>query len=545
MSISTTNSKGFSLKNMSRISFIITVLIFIAIDTTTAQCPKLVWQDEFEKTTLDSTKWSFQIGDGCDINLCGWGNNELQWYQSENVELSDGVLQIIAKKENVRNKPYTSARIRTLGKGDWTYGRFEASIKLPEGKGLWPAFWMLPTDKVYGGWPQSGEVDIVELIGDEPDKVHGTIHFGKPWPNNNSLQKSYHLNNGIFNDEYHTFAVEWEEGEIRWLLDDYVYSTIRPEDLAPNAWPFNQSFHVLLNLAVGGRWPGNPDATITFPQTMEVDYVRVYDGFFPSITGSHQVEKNSKALKYTIHNVPEKASFVWTIPDDAKLLEGQGTHQIIVKWGETGGDIKVKIIDECNTKEIILNVLTIEPVVKKPVTKINSIKNFDSPSLQMKHEFSSGNYMDGVKNPAPNDINSSQLSGKYIRNKGSRYDVMVYRISDLNPAEFVEGESIFFIDIYTNAPPGTEILVQLENSTIATGSNYPQGRHSRFHTFTTKQNKWERLELTFQNQPDSSIKSKDVNQFIILFAPNSNSSDIFYFDNFDVYSSKASLNPKK
>lgn len=530
---------------MHRISFIIAVLLVSTIDTIIAQCPKIIWQDEFEKTTLDLSKWSFQIGDGCDINLCNWGNNELQWYQSENVELSDGKMRIIAKKENVRNKAYTSARIRTLGKGDWTYGRFEASIKLPTGKGLWPAFWMLPTDKVYGGWPRSGEIDIVELVGSEPDEVHGSIHFGKPWPNNASTTATYYVKNEAFDDQYHTYAVEWKEGEIRWLLDDYVFSTKQPKDLAPDAWPFDQNFHLLFNLAVGGNWPGNPDATTSFPQIMEVEYVRVYDGFFPSIAGNRQVDKNAKGLKYTINNVPENATIEWIIPEGVELLEGKGTPQILVNWGETDGDLKVTIQDECNVKEIILDVWVIEPVVKKPVVKLSSIENFDSPNTQMTHEFSSGTYTKGLENPAPNEINASPLIGQYSRNKGSRYDVMVTKISDLKPEEFVKGEKLFFIDIYSNAPPGTEIIIQLENSRVAKGSNYPNGRHSRFQTFTTKQNEWERLELTFQNQPDGSIKGEDVDQFIFLFAPNSNSADIFYFDNFDVYIMDESPSPKK
>jgi beta-glucanase (GH16 family) len=518
--------------------------VFFVVEVTRAQCPNIVWQDEFEETTLDDSKWSFETGDGCDIDLCGWGNNELQWYQSENIELEDGKLRIIAKKESVSGKPYTSARIRSFGKGDWTYGRFEASIKLPVGKGMWPAFWMLPSNKAYEEWPDGGEIDIVELVGSKPGEIHGTIHYGKPWPNNSSLQGSLDINKGTFQDNFHTFAVEWEDGEIRWFIDDYLYATQRPEDLAPEAWPFDQDFHFIFNLAVGGRWPGNPDATTSFPQTMEVEYVRVYDGFFPSIAGSHQVEKNTSQSKYTINNASKNASFKWTIPEGAKLLEGQGSHQIIVDWGETGGDLKVEITDNCQTKVINLNVMTLEPVVKKSVAKIKSIENFDSIGIQLKHEFSTGIFVDGDENPAASSVNPSKLSGKYSRNKGSRYDVMVFNVSDINPGDFVKGEHKFFIDIHTTAPTGTEILVQFENSAIATDTNYPSGRHSRFNAFTSKQNEWERMEFNLQSQPDSSIEGKDVNQLIFLFAPNTESADTFYFDNFDIYAPKTSLIPR-
>ncbi len=530
---------------MYRIISTIALSIISSIGIINAQCPEIIWQDEFEKTTLDVTKWSYQNGNGCDIGLCGWGNNELQWYQPENVEVSSGTLKIDAKKEKVENSDYTAAKIKTIGKGDWTYGRFEASIKLPTGRGLWPAFWMLPTDKVYGGWPRSGEIDIVELIGDKPHEIHGSMHYGKVWPNNSNLHESYHLNEGIFNETFHTFAVEWEEGEIRWLLDDYLYSTKRPEDIAPLNWPFDQNFHIVLNVAVGGTWPGNPDETTSFPQTMEVEYVRVYDGFMPSISGKHQVDKDAKEVTYSIHNAPKTANIEWIIPADAELLSGQGTDQIVVNWGQSGGDIKVNINDACNSKEITLNVQAVEPEVKEPVIWLSSIENFDTSNERMIKTFSTGTYTKKVKNPRPDNFNSPDLVAKYNRNPDDRYDVMVCTISDLNLKGFVEGKHKFFIDIYTDAAPGTEILFQGENNKIATSSNYPTGRHSRFSALTTKQNEWERLELEFQNQPDNSTKAEEVNQFLFLFAPNTNSSSTFYFDNFDVYAIEASSVEKK
>ncbi|MDF1699357.1 MAG: family 16 glycosylhydrolase [Saprospiraceae bacterium] len=520
---------------MNQIISTLTFYLISSLAIIYAQCPEIIWQDEFEKNTLDETKWSFQNGDGCDIGLCGWGNNELQWYQPKNAVVSDGSLKILARKEKVGKSQYTSAKLRTKGKADWTYGRFEASIKLPKGRGLWPAFWLLPTDEVYGGWPRSGEIDIVELIGDKMDEIHGSMHFGKVWPNNSNVQASYHLNKGEFSDEFHTFAIEWEEGEIRWLLDDHLYSTQRSEDIAPLKWPFDQNFHIVLNIAVGGTWPGNPDETTSFPQAMEVEYIRVFDGFFPSISGKSQVDKNSKEITYAIHNVPKGASIQWEIPAGAELISGKGTEKIIVNWGETGGDIKATINDACNSKEITINVMTLEPEVKIPVVKVKSIENFDTSNGQMKKISSAGIYVDKVKNPRPVDFNTKDLVAKYTRNPDSRYDVFVCTISDLNIQEFIDGKKKFFIDIYTDAPAGTEILFQSENNKVANGGNYPTGRHSRFSALTTKQNEWERLELEFQNQPDNSVNSEDVNQYLFLFAPNSNTNYTFYMDNFDIY----------
>ncbi len=235
---------------------------------------QLVWADEFDGTELDTKKWNVQTGDGCDISLCGWGNNELEWYtnQPENLQVRDGKLVITARKTAGRTKPYTSARINTRYKGDWTYGRIEARIRLPEGKGLWPAFWMLPTDWKFGSWPDSGEIDIMELTGDNPSVVHGTIHTGPP---HKSYSGKHMLVSGKFPDQFHVFAIEWTEKGITWFVDGQPFHKVKAKKV--EVWsPFRERFHILLNLAVGGNWPGPPDNTTEFPQSMEVDYVRVY-----------------------------------------------------------------------------------------------------------------------------------------------------------------------------------------------------------------------------------------------------------------------------
>ncbi len=238
----------------------------------------LVWSDEFDGTGLNGSKWSVQEGDGCAEGICGWGNDEAQWYRAENLEVSGGFLTLTAEQEAAGGKPYTSARIRTAGKGDWTYARVEVRARLPRGQGLWPAIWMLPTDEVYGVWAASGEIDIVELVGHEPGTVHGTLHYGDPWPNNQSSGATFTLADGTFADDFHVFALEWEEGVIRWFVDGELYQTQTQWHSSGGAYPapFDQRFHLLLNVAVGGRWPGYPDGTTVFPQTMDVDWVRVY-----------------------------------------------------------------------------------------------------------------------------------------------------------------------------------------------------------------------------------------------------------------------------
>lgn len=241
---------------------------------------ELVWQDEFNSRTIDTNKWNFTIGAG------GYGNNELQYYsdRSENARIEDGKLIIEARKENYQGSPYTSAKLTTQSKFSFTYGRVEVRAKLPEGQGLWPAIWMMPEDmNIYGGWPVCGEIDIMELLGQEPNKVYGTIHYGNPHTYHGG---NYTLPDGKkFSDDFHVFALEWEPGEIRWYVDNVLYyktndwfsrSSNEAFDYTYPA-PFDREFYLILNVAVGGNWPGNPpDNANYFPQRMEVDYVKVY-----------------------------------------------------------------------------------------------------------------------------------------------------------------------------------------------------------------------------------------------------------------------------
>jgi beta-glucanase (GH16 family) len=239
---------------------------------------QLVWADEFEGEELDESKWSFQYGTGAAEGLNGWGNNELQYYtdRPENITIDDGILNITARNEQFEGMNYTSGRIRTMGKRDWTYGRVEVRAKLPRGQGIWPAIWMLPTDEIFGGWPKSGEIDIMEMVGHEPEKVHGTVHYGPDWPENQFTGTSYSLDDGTFADDFHIFSIEWKMDSIKWFVDGNEFFSVTPSRLQPHQYPFNARFHLVMNLAVGGNWPGIPDETTEFPQSLIVDYVRIY-----------------------------------------------------------------------------------------------------------------------------------------------------------------------------------------------------------------------------------------------------------------------------
>ena len=240
----------------------------------------LVFSDEFNADgALDGSKWVFDIGTGAEVGLPGWGNNELQYYtdRTENIRVRDGMLEITARQENFEGSNYTSAKILTKGIFETTFGRFEARIQLPFGQGIWPAFWLLGDDS--DGtviWPQIGEIDIMEYRGQQPTIIHGTIH-GPGYSAGQGITDSYTIAGGRFDTEFHTFAVEWGPDFITFFVDDLAYNTITPSDVGDNEWVFNDNtFYIILNVAVGGTFVGNPNASTPFPQTMYVDYVRVY-----------------------------------------------------------------------------------------------------------------------------------------------------------------------------------------------------------------------------------------------------------------------------
>lgn len=251
-----------------------------------------VWSDEFNGTTVDPNNWEFMIGNGAEYGIPGWGNNELQYYtgRPENVYVADGALHIVARRENYAGFQYTSARLRSMNRREVLYGRIEASMVLPSGQGIWPALWMLPTNSPYGGWAACGEIDIMESIN-LADRIYGTIHYGGQWPNNTSTGGNF-WNGANFSQGFHTYALEWQPDEMRWYVDGQLYFTATSATWYSNGAPgnprapFDVPFHFLVNVAVGGNWPGPPNASTPFPQHLVVDWIRVYD-FAPPAPGPY------------------------------------------------------------------------------------------------------------------------------------------------------------------------------------------------------------------------------------------------------------------
>lgn len=241
--------------------------------------PELVWSDEFDYYgSPDPAKWDYDVGDGCP-DLCGWGNQELQYYTRDlrNTRVENGILIIEARYEPANVHPYTSARLVTRGKAHWQYGRIEVRARLPRGKGTWPAIWMLPAEQRYGGWPSGGEIDIMEHVGFDEDVVHGTLHAEAY---NHLIQTQREGVNRVqgATQKFYTYAIDWSEQKITFSVDgkDY-YSVSRLPSDTWRQWPYDQPFYLILNVAVGGSWGGMKgiDEEI-FPQRMEIDYVRIY-----------------------------------------------------------------------------------------------------------------------------------------------------------------------------------------------------------------------------------------------------------------------------
>ncbi len=247
--------------------------LYLPVDNTGYSTPNqytgysLVWSDEFSGKSINQNYWSFESG-----NNNGWGNHELEYYtgRTQNAFVSQGNLIIEARAEVFGGSNFTSTRMVTKGKKTFKYGRIDIRAKLPQGKGIWPALWMLGENIDAVGWPTCGEIDMMELLGQEPNKIYGTLHWG---PSHQSYGKNKVLSTGTFADSFHVYSMVWTQNSIELFVDDISYFLMDTTNEGP---PFNLNFFFIFNIAVGGDWPGSPDSSTLFPQRMVVDYVRVF-----------------------------------------------------------------------------------------------------------------------------------------------------------------------------------------------------------------------------------------------------------------------------
>ena len=308
----------------------------------------LLWNDEFSGSDLDESKWNYEPHEP------GWTNEELQEYttSTDNVFLRDGKLVIKAIKSDKNGKDYyTSGKVTGQNKTDFTYGKVVVSAKVPEGQGLWPAIWMMPKDEsYYGQWPKCGEIDIMEVLGNDVSTAYGTLHYGEP---HGEQQGTWGLTGQTYADSFHEYSVEWEPGEMRWYIDGNLYHTVNDwftavqgEDEKPYPAPFDQPFFVQMNLAVGGTWPGNPDATTDFDKAeFEIDYVRVYQ--------KPEYDTNVKKPEKEFRQALEDGNFIFNgdFSEAEDLTDDVNWKFLLFNGGEGAAEIKDNMIVITSEKE--------------------------------------------------------------------------------------------------------------------------------------------------------------------------------------------------
>jgi len=311
--------------------------LFFGVAGAGAQDWQQVWADEFDGATIDRSVWRFDSGPA---------NDNIHYFtdRPENARIEDGTLHIIALEETYQGYNYTSALLKTSRSVYWRYGRIEARIKLPQTNGLVPAFWMLPEDDLYGWWPESGEVDIMEHPTNQVNQIFGTVHTGAYNSFTGSAPRGGSVVVPDAETAFHVYAVEWTPETMDFYVDEQRYFTFTNSDGGFEAWPFDQPFYVILSMAVGGGWVGPPDATSVFPAAMEVDYVRVYqDVNDVIICGADFVAPYSEAVRYAVPHI-DRASVTWSVPEEAQIVSGQGTNQIAVDWGLLGGAVTAHVV---------------------------------------------------------------------------------------------------------------------------------------------------------------------------------------------------------
>ena len=508
---------------MKKTVFSIMIASAMSLSAHSQQCDQLVWSDEFDGTSLNLDNWGFDLGDGCP-ELCGWGNAELQYYtdQPENIFVQDGALHIRAQYDEFAQYPHTSARIVTRDHHVFKSGKIEARIKMPEGQGFWPAFWMLPEDTEYGVWPLSGEIDITEVVGGNPFENHGTIHYGAKWPFNLYTGNVVALNQSLA-DDFHTYAVEWDENEIRWYLDGNQFSVKTKADLGTFPWPFDQDFHIIMNLAVGGWFPGWPDDTTVYPGELTVDYVRVYQRPDLAIISGENYAFQGDPLSYRTTNL-ENTSYNWTV-NGGEITSGQGTEEVEVVWNEAGtGTISVSIDNGVC-----------------PATVSQNVKVGDECSLLLSDfENENGVHWSWVQGsygfdptPSPNTVNPSATAGRWTREGESsdRIQFTIQGIEDATP--FGNEERAFAVKTFSNAPAGTLLEIRLQNEG-QTGGSITGGTYMTYQATTTVSYEWEQLYFEPVSFPNPQVAPTDINQMQLRMLSTQQLGYVVYMDDISI-----------
>ncbi|WP_375417156.1 discoidin domain-containing protein [uncultured Hymenobacter sp.] len=512
--------------SLRTLPLLLAVALLLGPTAAWAQCEKLTWQDEFSGPNIDLSKWELETP-----RNQGTGQLDLPTTRPENAKIVDGKLVLTIRKEEYEGFHYTSARLRTYKKLDFQYGRVEARVKGVDTQGNGFAFWMLGSDFESVTWPKCGEVDIFENTGRTPGRNIGTAHFAGPEGRDAISQGAVELPAGQkWADDFHVAGIEWSPTYIKWYIDDpsKPYHVLDLTNPINGYRPFNRPFFLLLSVGMGGSYSGDPDATTVTPMSATIDWVHVYKGAYSTfVSGDDKVYQGEQNKQYTVSTTDDGTyKYNWTVPAGATIVSGQGTPTVTVDWGQTGGLVSTQVSSSCSTNNYSLNVVTEAPFVADKV-----FENFEAPPA-FNYVNVSGTLSKGVPNPLVNSINPSPKVGKYIRNDGALYDVIGMLGVNAAPAgDFAIGKRRILLDVYTNAAPGTHVSLNFENSKAARADNYPTGRYANFDAVTTRRGQWETLEFSYTGSPDGGTGASNVDQWILLFAPVTNTGNVFYFDN--------------
>ncbi|MDB5273511.1 MAG: glycoside hydrolase family 16 [Chitinophagaceae bacterium] len=519
------------MKRFLSTAFLFILFVSASFAQTLNPCAQLVWQDEFDETSLDLTKWTPTIGDGCDIGLCGWGNNELEYYtdRTDNVKIEGGNLVITALKESYSGSNYTSGKITSLHQGDFTFGRIEARIKLPKGAGSWPAFWMLSSNQEYGPWPASGELDIMEYEGKDPNAIAGTVHYGTSLSDHKYNGQQYNLPaSANYYDDFHIFTLDWDSTSVKWYMDGTLYHTVTKDDINPYHWPFDKPFYIILNHAVGGDLGGTVDDS-SMPQTMQVDYIRVYsDPSNFNILGHQQLFVNASNEKYYVPPVSGATDYQWSVPTGATIASGQGTASILVNWGGTSsaGNVSLSVIQSCGSIDLVLPVRLLDDNSCKIILDdMNGNTNVTYDS------WTSSTFSPSANNPSP-VVNTSTKAGYLFKSPATGGNQVVLGNLPINDFSVYEsGQRVLYMDAYTNGTPELTVELRFMNKAKVAGGSYPAGIRTVLKAKTTALRKWETLVFKFDRVEDATTLLSEIDQIAIVFNPEQTVAKYIYFDN--------------
>ncbi len=520
-------------------------LMVLSMVSKAQDCYILAWSDEFDGTSLDSSKWRCQIGNGYPDSW-GWGNGEEQYYTNytDNIQVSNGTLKITANNNSTGGFSYSSARLRTKGLFDFKYGYVDIRFKVPSGQGLWPAFWMLPTDEVYGPWPASGEIDIMENYG-QNQSMTSSLHYSD-WGGNHVMATQGY---GMSTDQWHEVMMLWTQDQIVTFLDSWTngwITTYTPSDLG-GPWVFNERFYLILNLALGGS---AGTISSSFPKDFEIDYIRVYQKKEDiTIQGPAEVRAGSANNKFYLP-ASSGTTYTWTVPADAEITSGQGTNEITVTMGSTAGNITCHVTgwsgDQAGVTTNCGDYDYSHAVTIKSAECTVMIENYDDMQHTVQSDVNPANgiFKPFVSNPGSSSVNASTFCSMFARSGSPQWDSYMLDLNKAIDADLLRnGTESLMVDVYTNANVGAGIPITIQLTNKANNTGYPKGIFGQFGGTVTKQNQWETVTLKYLDTPDWSVQASDVDQLVVLPYPDSHTTDMYYFDNIRMTNNKLNNNP--